>query len=77
MNTIHVAGSQIGKFFLNPLQVSGKVINIQHHAQHIIFLKPLRFLLTLFIPSFQRLSALLVILIHVRTQFRKHRIVPV
>ncbi len=58
MDTVHITGRQIVKLFLHSCQISRKIINVQHHSQHVISPEPLRILLSLLIQPYQLLISL-------------------
>ena len=49
VNVVYIVLFQIINFAFHTLHVSGKIINIKHHAKHIIFFVPIRISFTLFI----------------------------
>ena len=63
---------QIIKLTSNSLQIICKIVHIQHHPQHVILFKPVRFFLTCTIHFFQRIFSLSVKTVHFFTQFVKH-----
>ena len=77
MYAVYITRLQIIQFFLYALQISCKIIKIEHHAQHIVFLKPVRIFLSLFIPVFQTCLSRLIIFIHLRSQLSEHFLISV
>ena len=63
---------QIIQLFFHALQILCKIVNIQHHAQHVIFLVPGGILLSCPVSFLKGLAAPSIIFIHFITQFRKH-----
>ena len=77
MNIIDMAGFQIGEFLLHTFQITGKIVNVKHHAEHIIPAKPTGIFLPLFIPCLKLSFPLFIKPVKVRTQLRKHGIIMI
>ncbi len=72
MNVVDVTAFDIGQFFLHALQIPRKIVNVEHHAEHIVALVPVGPLLPLPILLFQITGPLLVEIVKSVAQFRKH-----
>ena len=77
VNAVHVAGFQIGKPALHTPDGSGKIINIEHHAQHIFFPEPFRVRFLPGVSLFQSSAALLIKPVHLTAEFKKHIVIAV
>ena len=77
MNIIHIIFFQIIQFAFHAFHISGEIVNIEHHTQHIIFLVPVRICFSLLIKCFQRILTLLVEGLHLVTQFCKHGVISI
>ena len=67
VNIVHIIFFQIIQLAFHAFHISGKIVNIKHHTQHVIFLVPFRVCLSLLIKCFQRILTLLVEGLHLVT----------
>ena len=77
MDIIHVAFLNIIQLRLYALHISCKIINIKHHAEHIVLFIPIRLFFPFFVQSFQIFAAFLIKSFHLIAQFCKHGTVVV
>ena len=77
MNIIHITFLNIIQLRLHALHIAGKIINIEHHAQHVVGLIPARMLLPLRVLLLQIQVAFLIEAVEIVAQLRKHRTVVI
>ena len=72
MQAVHVAFLKIWKLGRNSLDVAGKIVNIEHHAKHILLLKPFWCLQLFSVTFFQFRPSLFVKGLHLAAKLCKH-----
>ena len=72
MHIVHITRFQIIKLLFHAPDRAGKIVDIEHHAQHIVPFIPVRMLFPLFIRLLQRFAPLCVIPAHLIAQLSKH-----
>ncbi len=77
MNIVHIALLKIFKLIFHTLHITAKVIDIEHHSEHIVLLIPIRALLPLKIDLFQFFVTLFIKTIQIIAQLRKHRTIAI
>ncbi len=75
MNIVHVTLLNIIKLRLHTFHIAGKIVDIKHHAQHVVLLIPFFVFFPVCIQLFQFVISFHIELIHLVTQFRKHGII--
>ena len=77
MDIVDIAFLDIVKFRLHALHIAGKIVDIEHHTQHLIRFIPLRVFLPFQILGLQIPVPFLIKTMKIVTQFRKHRAVVI
>ena len=67
MNIIYIIFFQIIQFAFNTFHISGKIINVKHHSQHVIFLIPLGIFFSFLIKFLQCFCTVLIESLHLVT----------
>ena len=77
MQAVHVAFLKIWKLGRNSLDVAGKIVNIEHHAKHILLAEPVRIFFSFQVAVFERASACCKILVHLVAELCKHIVIVI
>ena len=77
MKTVHVAFLKIWKLGRNSLDVAGKIVNIEHHAKHILLAEPVRIFFSFKVAVFESAAACCKILIHLVAELCKHIVIVI
>ena len=77
VDVVHIAFLDVIQPGLHALHVPGKIVDVEHHPQHVIAAVPSRVRLPGMIQFFQPGLPLQVKVPHVLQQFREHGVVPV
>ena len=77
MDIIHITFLEVRELLLYTFDISGKIVDIHHHAEHITLAVPFSLSFTLRIKRFQLIITLIVIAFHLIAQLCKHIIVAV
>ena len=77
MKTVYVAFFQIWKFGRNSFNVAGKVVNVEHHAKHILLAEPVRIFFSFQVTVFESAAACCKIPVHLVTELCKHIVIVI
>ena len=77
MQAVHVAFLKIWKLGRNSLDVAGKIVNIEHHAKHILLAEPVRIFFSFQVAVFERAAACCKILVHLVAELCKHIVIVI
>ena len=77
MQAVHVAFLKIWKLGRNSLDVAGKIVNVEHHAQHILLAEPVRIIFSFEVAVFESTAACCKILVHLVAELCKHVIIVI
>ena len=77
MQTVHVAFLKIWKLGRNSLDVAGKIINVEHHAQHILLAEPVRIFFSFEVAVFESAAACCKIPVHLIAELCKHVVIVI
>ena len=67
MNIVDIVLFQIINLALHTLHISGKIIDIEHHTQHVVFLIPVRVCFSLAVQLFQSICTFFIETVHLVT----------
>ena len=77
MQAVHVAFLKIWKLGRNSLDVAGKIVNIEHHAKHILLAEPVRIFFSFQVAVFESAAACCKILVHLVAELCKHIVIVI
>ena len=77
MQAVHVAFLKIWKLGRNSLDVAGKIVNVEHHAQHILLAEPVWIFFSFQVAVFERAAACCKILVHLIAELCKHIVIVI
>ena len=77
MQAVYVAFLKIWKLGRNSLDVAGKIVNIEHHAKHILLAEPVRIFFSFQVAVFERAAACCKILVHLVAELCKHIVIVI
>ena len=77
MQTVYITLLKIWKLGRNSLDVAGKIVNVEHHAQHILLAEPVRIIFSFEVAVFESTAACCKILVHLVAELCKHVIIVI
>ena len=77
MQTVYITFLKIWKLGRNSLDVAGKIVNIEHHAKHILLAEPVRIFFSFQVAVFERAAACCKILVHLVAELCKHIVIVI